>query len=159
MTAMFRHLYSRRTGQQWEAKTQTAVETKSSSQIGDRSTKIPAGMLSARPRLGRTVVAGAGTGAAVGTLAMSVGLMARMWGREDIEWSDRSWRLLENQGQLEVDDWSGVGGLAGVLAMSFLKSAQNIALWKRALGGAGIGSVGGVAGYMAWRYGVHGRAR
>jgi hypothetical protein len=34
---------------------------------------------------------------------VSVGLVGRMWGREDIEWKDRSWRLMENKGQLETE--------------------------------------------------------
>ncbi|KAB8303409.1 hypothetical protein EYC80_004836 [Monilinia laxa] len=31
--------------------------------------------------------------------------IARMYGREEIEWKDRSWRLLENRGQRECDAW------------------------------------------------------
>lgn len=27
--------------------------------------------------------------------------MGRMWGREEIEWQERSWRLLANKGQVE----------------------------------------------------------
>lgn len=37
---------------------------------------------------------------------MTAALVARMHGKEHIEWADRSWRLLENKGQVEVDDWS-----------------------------------------------------
>ncbi|KAK7757215.1 hypothetical protein SLS62_000764 [Diatrype stigma] len=46
----------------------------------------------------------------------SAGLAARMYGREDIEWRDRAWRLLENRGQLETDDWTYPGMAAGLAA-------------------------------------------
>ena len=50
---------------------------------------------------------------------MAVALPGRMWGREDIEWRDRSWRLLENKGQKEVDAWgvlgAGVGAVVGTV--------------------------------------------
>jgi len=43
-----------------------------------------------------------------------------MWGRDEIEWQDRAWRLLYNKGQCETDIWGGLGtvlgGVAGVLA-------------------------------------------
>lgn len=35
---------------------------------------------------------------------MAVAVPARMWGREEIEWQDRSWRLLENKGQVEWEE-------------------------------------------------------
>ena len=58
-----------------------------------------------------TLVRSCGVGATIFTSASAVGLVARMWNREEIEWKDRAWRLLENKGQVEVDDW-GVGGMA-----------------------------------------------
>jgi hypothetical protein len=78
-----------------------------------------------------------------------------MWGRESIEWNDRSWRLLENKGQVEVDDWSlggTIAGLAGVYGSGVARRAG----WRAVVGGAGVGSLVGVGGYMAWRYGVKG---
>jgi hypothetical protein len=78
-----------------------------------------------------------------------------MRGREEIEWQDRSWRLLENKGQLECDDWTYPGmavGLAGVIGSGSAKALG----WRGVLGGAGVGSVVGMMGYMAWRYGLKG---
>ena len=101
--------------------------------------------------------AGASTVWTVGFL--SVGLAARMWGREDIEWRDRSWRLLENQGQLETDDWTYGGmalGLLGTAAAAAQKGSLAALGWRGVVGGVGVGSVAGTVGYMAWRYGVHG---
>lgn len=76
-----------------------------------------------------------------------------MWGREEIEWQDRSWRLLENKGQLETDDWTYGGMLAGLAATALLRRPVG---WAAALGSVGAGSVAGTLGYMGWRYGVHG---
>lgn len=93
-----------------------------------------------------------GVGAVTGTALLGVALVARMWGREQIEWQDRSWRLLANKGQVECDDWtySGMGvGLLGGLSQRGLG-------WRGIAGGVGVGSVMGMVGYMGWRYGVKG---
>ena len=76
-----------------------------------------------------------------------------MWGREEIEWRDRAWRLLENKGQVEVDGWGVVGmvvGGAGVLAR------RGGVGWRVGVGGVGMGGTVGVIGYMIWRHGVKG---
>ena len=78
----------------------------------------------------------------------------RMWGREDIEWKDRSWRLLENRGQVECDDWTYGGMLAGAAtAVMGGGAAQG---WRGVAGRVGLGSIIGMGGYMGWRYGVKG---
>ena len=86
-----------------------------------------------------------------------------MYGREEIEWRDRSWRLLENRGQVEVDDWGVVGTVMGVVGVGVRgRGSGGEGLggwWRRVLGGAGMGSVAGVVGYMAWRYGIKGGRR
>lgn len=82
---------------------------------------------------------------------VGVGLVFRMWGREGIEWQDRSWRLLENKGQLETDDWTYAGMAAGLAASTRLRPFG----WAGAVGAVGTGSVVGMLGYMGWRYGVH----
>ncbi|MCJ1403736.1 hypothetical protein MMC11_006959 [Xylographa trunciseda] len=96
-------------------------------------------------------------GAVVGMALMAVALPGRMWGREEIEWQDRSWRLLENKGQMEVDTWglmgAGVGAVAGIWGR---KGLVERGLWKGIAGGAGVGTMVGVVGYMVWRYGVEG---
>lgn len=90
-----------------------------------------------------------------------VGLVGRMWGREDIEWQDRSWRLLESKGQVEVDDWTyqGMAAASATALVGKLRAPESAVAtmgWKGLVGAAGLGSVGGVMGYMAWRYGVNG---
>lgn len=99
------------------------------------------------PRIVRSASTGTVLALAVGTL-MTAG---RMRGREEIEWQDRSWRLLENPGQVETDDWTVVGAGAGALI-----GANALKGWRGAVGGLGLGTVGGMLGYMAWRYGVNG---
>ncbi|KAH0497779.1 hypothetical protein TgHK011_005064 [Trichoderma gracile] len=94
------------------------------------------------------------------TAIVGVGLAARMWGREPIEWQDRSWRLLENRGQLELDDWTYSGMGAALLATGAMRlrggGGPARLGWRGVAGAAGMGSVGGMIGYMAWRYGVNG---
>ncbi|KAH7264228.1 hypothetical protein FSOLCH5_010251 [Fusarium solani] len=95
--------------------------------------------------------ASTGTVIALGLGALMT--LGRMHGREEIEWQDRSWRLMENKGQLETDDWTVVG--AGVGAALGARAAEGLG-WRGAVGGLGLGTVGGMLGYMAWRYGVNG---
>ncbi|EME43761.1 hypothetical protein DOTSEDRAFT_71564 [Dothistroma septosporum NZE10] len=105
-----------------------------------------------------TTLRSTGIGAVAFTALMVPGIVMRMNGREEIEWKDRSWRLMENKGQIEVDDWSLVGTVAGTLAAARRGASQEVGrarIWRLA-GGAGAGSMFGVLGYMAWRYGVHG---
>ena len=97
----------------------------------------------------------AGVGGAVGVGLMVVGLPVRMWGREEIEWKDRAWRLLENKGQLECDTYSTVGTIAGLVGAASSSSIRKSG-WRPVTGGAGAGTLIGVVGYMSWRYGVKG---
>lgn len=91
-----------------------------------------------------------GYGALVGTVLMIPGLPFYMYNKTDIEWKDRSWRLLENEGQKEVDDWSSVGFVGGALAAlrsPAVRQAGRVSL-VRIAGGAALGDLLGVTGYM-----------
>lgn len=101
------------------------------------------------PRL----VSGAAVGGLVGVGLSGAALVGRMWGRDGIEWSDRSWRLLENQGQMETDDWT-----YGFMALSLAGwTVRGMPLgWRGAVGAMGWGSVAGMFGYMGWRHGANG---
>lgn len=109
------------------------------------------------PTFAATILRSTGVGAVVGTGLLAVGLPMRMWGREEIEWKDRSWRLLENKGQVEVDDWT-YGGMALGLVSAVASGRRNLG-WRGAVGRVGMGSVVGMLGYMGWRYGIHGGKR
>lgn len=95
------------------------------------------------------IIRNVGYGSVIGTGFLSVVLPFYMKGKTEIEWKDRSWRLLENRGQLAVDDWSAIGMLAGMGTLTF--KTQPISLgWKEVVGRAGLGSLAGVVGYMVW---------
>ncbi|KAK2027254.1 hypothetical protein LX32DRAFT_694954 [Colletotrichum zoysiae] len=97
-----------------------------------------------------------GTASAVGLGIMGIALVGRMLGRDDIEWRDRAWRLMANQGQLETDDWTYGGAVAGLFAAAATPQMRAVGGWQAVAGGAGLGSVVGTVGYLVWRYGVHG---
>ncbi len=88
-------------------------------------------------------------------------LPLRMRGRAPIEWQDRSWRLLENRWQVEVDSFSLAGAVLGAGAV-----------WRATAGGGGLaagegdlagggrekGEVGLRGLRASWRGFVRGRA-
>lgn len=111
------------------------------------STAIP------RPSLSPNLIRSTGVGGVAGIALMVFGLEARMWGRERIEWEDRSWRLLENKGQVECDTFSAEGAVVGAGLVAW-KQGLRASGWRMLAGGAGVGGLVGVLGYMGWRYGV-----
>src|SRR5271155_2849045 len=66
--------------------------------------------------LSTVILRATGRSSIIATGLVAVALAGRMHGREHIEWADRSWRLLENKGQVEVDDWSLGSAVVGALA-------------------------------------------
>jgi hypothetical protein len=102
-----------------------------------------------------------GFGALTGTALMVPAVYMRMKGREEIEWKDRSWRLLENNSQKAVDDFSVVGTAFGALFGARQIASQQSARAKVLLvaGGAGVGSIAGVMVYLGWWYGLKGGDR
>lgn len=86
---------------------------------------------------------------------VGLGTAARMWGREEIEWQDRSWRLLEHQGQLETDDWTYGGMVAGAAAVA-ARALRPGPSWVGVLGAISMGSLAGVAARMGYRFGLKG---
>ncbi|KAF7502558.1 hypothetical protein GJ744_005497 [Endocarpon pusillum] len=95
-----------------------------------------------------------GLGATAGLGLLAIGLEARMWGREEIEWQDRAWRLLEHEGQMSVDDWSLAGMAVGV-ALALLAARRGAIVIKNRpmalVGAAGLGSLAGTEGSVEWR--------
>lgn len=75
-----------------------------------------------------------------------------MWGRDKVEWQDRSWRLLGNKGQNEVDELSFTGTVAG--GVGHLLAGGRGRGWKLWVGMIAFGNLLGVGAYMGWRYGV-----
>lgn len=98
-----------------------------------------------------SIVKSVGTGSIVGGAALAVILPLYMMGETEIQWKDRSWRLLENQTQMAVDDWSGIGLLLGLGSLAVRGSSNSVALgWREVVGRAGIGGLAGIGGAMIW---------
>ncbi|KAF2130852.1 hypothetical protein P153DRAFT_287857 [Dothidotthia symphoricarpi CBS 119687] len=105
-----------------------------------RQTSIDPKMLLSRTLKisGRSLVLGTMVGAAM--------TWGQMMGREDIEWKDRSWRILENKGEVDTD-WVTIGGAgAGVVAASLGARRGKVpaGVGNAVLGGTGIGMSIGV---------------
>ena len=105
--------------------------------------------------LAATLLRSAGVGSVVGLGVLSVGLPIRMRSQEEIQWKDRSWRLLENKNQVEVDDWTYPGMALGLASAA---AAREVG-WRGLMGRVGVGSMLGALGYVGWRYGVKGGKR
>lgn len=93
------------------------------------------------------ILLNSGRGLVLGAVAGATMTWGRMRGKEEIEWQDRSWRLLENQGEV-LTDWetigaTGVGAFAGVAVAR--RGAVPLSIGQAALGGAGFGSGTGVS--------------
>lgn len=91
------------------------------------------------------------TGVLVSSGINALALAGRMYGREEIEWKDRSWRLLESRGQNQTDEWSAAGMVGGAVGGVAVGRSVGVAAYRAAVGGAGAGSVLGVVAMMAWR--------
>lgn len=88
-----------------------------------------------------------GRGLIVGTIAGAAMTWGQMRAREDIEWKDRSWRILANEGEVKTD-WvtlggAGAGAVAGLVAMR-RGVVPTGGVGNAVLGGAGVGSAIGV---------------
>ena len=100
-----------------------------------------------------------GYGLVLGTAAGVAMTWGRMRGREEIEWKDRSWGLLENKGETKTD-WatlfaSGAGAVATLIATQ--RGIISLTAGNAVLSGAGLGSAAGVP-YMFASF-VMGRSR
>ncbi|KAG8631219.1 hypothetical protein KVT40_000359 [Elsinoe batatas] len=121
-----------------------------------RQSPLSARALPSTTTLSSLILRRAGVGAVIGTGFMVPGLFMRMVGREEIEWRDRSWRLLENEGQMEVDGWSCLGmiGMGGLVGMGAGRGA--VRGWQGVVGVVAVGNLVGVGGYLVSRYGLRG---
>ncbi|KAG5970896.1 hypothetical protein E4U55_001419 [Claviceps digitariae] len=111
----------------------------------------------AGPLTPSVLLASSSTGSLVGVGLMTLALGGRMYGREKIEWNDRSWRLLENKGQMEMDDWTYVGMALGALGATTSKTAvKSLGRARAMMGGLGAGGAVGMLGSVVWRVGFNG---
>ncbi|RAO67237.1 uncharacterized protein BHQ10_003249 [Talaromyces amestolkiae] len=85
----------------------------------------------------------------IGAGATMLLLTGRMRGTEDVEWQDRSWRLLENEGQVMHDLYADVGAAVGAAAgvASVVANRLPVSVMVReVVGRAGLGAVVGFVG-------------
>lgn len=75
---------------------------------------------------------------------MAIMLPMHMAGKEEIEWQDRSWRLLHNQGQVAVDNWSLLGMAGGIGVGALRDGGVWKQSWRVSVGRMGLGSLIGV---------------
>lgn len=69
-----------------------------------------------------------------------------MRGKEEVEWQDRAWRILNNKGEMQTD-WvtaGGVGAGAVVGVAAARRGALPLSTANAILGGAGAGSAIGM---------------
>lgn len=97
-------------------------------------------------------------GSLFGLVFGTIALTGQMWGRETIEWQDRSWRLLSNPTQNQTDHWSLAGAAIGAITGYNLAQRQtallnNLNLNTRTmiLGGAASGSAIAIISMLAVR--------
>ncbi|KAI2486788.1 hypothetical protein Ptr902_00921 [Pyrenophora tritici-repentis] len=85
-------------------------------------------------------------GLVIGIIAGAVVTWGRMRGRKEIEWKDRSWSILENNGEVKTD-WVALGAASGG-AVAVLLAARsgkiNMTADRAVLGGTGAGMAAGV---------------
>lgn len=110
----------------------------------------------------------------VGGLVFSTGaLVLSMWGKEQIEWQDRAWRLLASKSQTEADRWMVAGSVVCAAAMGMVVAGarrgalgglkldggvgvEALGRGRVAVSGVGLGAALGLVGCVGWRRGVHG---
>jgi hypothetical protein len=83
---------------------------------------------------GRAFVLGSAAGAAT--------TWGRMRGKTEIEWQDRSWRILGNRGEVQTD-WATVGGMGAAAVAGAVAARRGViptSVGKAGLGGAASGS-------------------
>ncbi|KAH8730471.1 hypothetical protein GQ44DRAFT_700372 [Phaeosphaeriaceae sp. PMI808] len=107
-----------------------------------RNRKAP---LSVTALMTRTIQS-SGRAFALGTVVGALATWGRMRGKEEIEWQDRAWRILENKGEVQTD-WIALGGIgtgavAGVVAAR--RGVIPTSIGRAVLGGAGVGSAVGI---------------
>jgi hypothetical protein len=101
-----------------------------------------------------TLLRSMGVWGITGTALMVVGLPIMMMNKENIEWRDRSYRLLANQPQEEVDNWTLAGSALGGIATVARGTTTGPGAWKMVLGGIGAGNLLALGSLMLWRLAV-----
>jgi hypothetical protein len=110
---------------------------------------IPSRRLAA-PAFASRLLLSSSTGALIGVGLSALATTGRMWGRDEIEWKDRSWRLMENRSQLRLDDFTYVSMAAAPIVLAARRGTLAVG-WRSFVGVVGLGSVVGMVGHMAFK--------
>ncbi|ORY11626.1 hypothetical protein BCR34DRAFT_450070, partial [Clohesyomyces aquaticus] len=93
-----------------------------------------------RSTLGPRLFTHSARGIFIGSIFAAVATWGRMRAKEEIEWQDRAWRVIENTGQVDMDRWTLVGAALGSSAGLWgARQGKTMSMGKAALGGAGVG--------------------
>lgn len=95
-----------------------------------------------------------GRGLVIGSVLGVVATYGRMFGREEIEWQDRAWRLQENKGEEDTDVVSFQAAAVGAVGAGLAARSgrlYRVTTGNAVIGGAGLGMASGV-GYMISTY-------
>lgn len=90
------------------------------------------------PTMARSSLFGAG--------AIMLLLTGKMWSKEDVEWQDRSWRLLENEGQVMHDLYADVAAGVAASSVGVVRRPPLSMVAREMMGRAGLGAVVGFVG-------------
>ncbi|KAI8619663.1 hypothetical protein BC830DRAFT_1103155 [Chytriomyces sp. MP71] len=101
------------------------------------------------PRLLPALLRGNAAALLLGVVAGVALTEGKMQGEDKIAWQDRSYRLLSNENQNAIDRWSAGGALAGFTWFG-ITTGKKGGFLVRSIGGAGLGSVLGLASYAAY---------
>ncbi|KAF2447321.1 hypothetical protein P171DRAFT_409910 [Karstenula rhodostoma CBS 690.94] len=90
----------------------------------------------------------ASRGLVIGIVLGTAATFGQMYGREEIEWQDRAWRLQENGGEERTDVVSfggaAVGAALGVWNARRGRAGMGMGMGRSVVGGAGLGSTSGM---------------
>ncbi|KAJ3087780.1 hypothetical protein HK100_008238 [Physocladia obscura] len=103
---------------------------------------------SASPPLFISLLRGNAVAVLLGIGAGAAAVEYRMQEKSNEEWIDRSYRIVHNKAQNAIDTWSAAGALSGFFIFTLTARKRVIV---RGLGGAGLGSVVGIASYAFYK--------
>lgn len=101
--------------------------------------------------LSKSLLNAASKSLVIGSVVAVAGTALKMRNKDLIEWQDRSWRLLVNNGQNMADKWSVGGLLIGGAVGTVVSRQYKISLPKAIAGSAALGGLVGLTCMAIYR--------